>query len=107
MIGWIDRLEFELPEPFSNIYPILKNYWVGDEQDFDEVSVKESLWSWIDKNGGPGSTNEKNMNVARMILCLAYKNHEDIEELKDIGFFDDLLANYGIPRDEINRANFE
>ena len=107
MIGWIDRLGFSLPEPFSSTYPKLKNYWISDEQDFDEDSVKESLWSWVDTNGCPGSTNEKNMNVARMILCLAYKNYEDIEELKDMGFFDDLLANYGISRDEINRASFK
>ncbi len=107
MIGWIDRLEFSLPEPFVSAYPTLKNYWIGDERDFDEDSVKESLWNWVDKNGGPGSTNEKDMNVARMILCLAYKSYEDIDELKDMGFFDDLLVNYGISRDEINRANCE
>ena len=35
-------------------------YMIGDEQDFDEGSVKKSLWSWVDKNGGPGSNNEKN-----------------------------------------------
>jgi hypothetical protein len=33
-----------------------------------------------------------------MVLCLAYENNQ---ELKEMGYFEDLLVNVGIPRSEI------
>ena len=103
MISWIDRIGPLNLEPFKSVYPVLKSYWLSSAEDFDEDEVKESLWAWIDANGGPVSTNRKDMAVARMVLCLAYKDIETMNELIDIGFFEDLLEQYGYSRAEINR----
>jgi len=104
MIEWIEKLEPTLQEPFKSTYPMLKHYWLDGGPDFDENQIRDVLWSWVDNNGGSTNSNNKYMNVARMVLCLAYKNHEIIDELQDMGFFNDLLANYGISRKEINKA---
>ena len=44
------------------------------------------------------------MAVARMILCLAFKDQGTMDELQEMGFFEDLLEEYGYSRPEINQA---
>jgi hypothetical protein len=53
----------------------------------------------VDAHGGPRLNNDRAMLFFRLVLCLAY---EDNRELKEMGFFDDLLSAWGIPRSEIN-----
>ncbi|WP_415898131.1 hypothetical protein [Neptuniibacter sp. QD57_21] len=102
MISWIDKINPQFQSPISDSYAELKAYWLGSGTDFDENEMKEKLWSWVDGNGGPRISGDKEMAVARMVLCLAYKDQETIGELKGVGFFEDLLEQYGYSRSEIN-----
>ncbi|WP_127559265.1 hypothetical protein [Saccharospirillum alexandrii] len=104
MISWIEKIEAQFQSPISDSYEALKAYWSESGVDFNEDEMKEKLWAWVDGNGGPRITSDKEMAVARMVLCLAYKDKVTMDELKDIGFFEDLLEQYGYSRTEINRT---
>ncbi|WHI46423.1 hypothetical protein [Microbulbifer sp. VAAF005] len=52
----------------------------------------------------PRITSDQEMAVTHMVLCLAYKDEATMDEIKDIGFFEDLLEQYGYSRSEINRT---
>jgi len=106
MIFWIDRIDPVLAEPFAQAYAILKSYWSGSGADFDEENLREELWDSVDGRGGPRIDHDRYKLVTRMILCLAYKDHETIDELRDTGFFEDLLEKYGFSREEIY-ANYQ
>lgn len=84
----------EIHDAFS----ALEQHWDGvKEANLESIRVK--LWAWVDANGGPRTSVDRSLLVARMVLCLAY---EDNRELEDMGFFDDLLHHYGVPRQTIN-----
>ncbi|WP_143068528.1 hypothetical protein [Azotobacter beijerinckii] len=99
MLAWLDRIDPpQLPVMVEALVAIRK-HWSGEEK-IDLAKIKKTLWSWVDANGGPRIETEKNMLIARLILCVAY---EDNRELEDMGFFEDLLNNYGASRTEINK----
>ena len=99
MIAWIHRITVPSISELSDAFSELELHW-KDTRPTNLESVREKLWSWVDVNGGSGNFHDHKLLVARMILCLAYP---DNRELEDMGFFEDLLSNYGISRSEINR----
>jgi hypothetical protein len=99
MLAWIRTLtQLENPELRTALIS-LGNYW-GGEESVDLEATRLQLWTWVDAHGGSRISAEPQLLIARMILCLAY---EDNRELEDMGFFEDLLNNFGLPRSEINK----
>lgn len=98
MRAWIHNLAMPSEPEIRNAFALLEQYWDGTLQT-DLEPIRAKLWAWVDPNGGPRVSSERSLLVARMVLCLAY---EDNRELEDMGFFDDLLHNYGVPRKTIN-----
>jgi len=93
MIGSIEALSRPNVPLVHASLDVLKAYWANScTADLSEIRTK--LWDWVDANGGPRTTNDKNMLFARMVLCLAYP---DNQELQDVGYFDDLLAAWQAP----------
>ena len=101
MMAWIKRLGPPSLPLLSNAWTEVTEYWTGNAN-IELPSVREKLWAWVDESGGPRPFTDKQMMLARMILCLAY---EDNRELEETGFFEDLLNNYGVSRMEINKYN--
>jgi hypothetical protein len=99
MLAWLELLTLPNISALNESLVKLKEYWLGN-QSVNMAEIKASLWSWVDSNGGSTNFSEKPVLMARLVLCLAY---EDNRELEDMGFFEDLLSHYGIPRNEINR----
>lgn len=99
MLAWLRLLEIPPIDEIKNALTQITDYWDGSK-DIDLASIKEKLWDWVDTHGGSRVTSEKHMLVVRMLLCLTY---EDNRELEDMGFFDDLLNHYGVPRRKINQ----
>lgn len=99
MFAWIDQLKKENIDIVNEVYEKIKQHWNGDST-INLEEIRESLWSWVDNNGGPQISNEKNIVIVRMILCTAY---EDNQELQEMGFFEDLLQQYGLSRENINK----
>ena len=98
MRAWIHNLTMPSEPAIFSAFAALEQHWDGvQEADLDSIRVK--LWAWINANGGPRISDDRSLLVARMVLCLAY---EDNRELEDMGFFDDLLHRYGVPRQTIN-----
>jgi len=98
MLQWVENLGAPTVPSLIGALSGVREYWSGNKS-IDLARIREILWSWVDTNGGPRSSPEKTMLLARMILCLAY---EDNRELEDMGYFEDLLSNYGVSRKEIN-----
>jgi hypothetical protein len=99
MSTWIDSLGPQDVEVANTCLDQVKLFWSSGSAT-DLQAIREQLWSWVDANGGSGNSADKNMLFVRMVLCLAY---EDNRELQDMGYFEDLLANWGISRSEINK----
>lgn len=99
MLSWLSRLSAPSIAEVDGALETLRAYWI-DGKNVDLMAMRERLWKWVDSNGGPRVTDEMQMLYGRMVLCLAY---EDNRELEDMGFFEDLLNNFGIPRSEINK----
>ncbi|MDZ7857225.1 hypothetical protein [Sphaerotilus sp.] len=90
MLRQIEALEWRPLEIAQGVFPQLQVYW-RDAGSVDLEGVRETLWAWVDANGGPRPTGDKNMILVRMLLCLAY---EDNRELEGMSFFEDLVAKY-------------
>ena len=99
---WIIRLNFQeldvLKEPLSKI----TRYWEGDTT-INLEKIREELWKWVDLNGGPLTSNNKEMIAVRMTLCLCYDDLLTFEELDQLGFFEDLLSEAGVTKAEIQK----
>jgi hypothetical protein len=97
MLDWIGRLSIPIAPELCSQLDTIKRFWLDDDA-VNLSQTREQLWSWVDRNGGPRVTTDKQMLMARMILCSAY---EDNSELQDIGFFEDLLLMSGVTREDI------
>lgn len=97
MMSWIDKLGLPEIEHAELAYQMAKSFWLeGKPQEFEEV--KEKLWEWVDLNGGPRITGNPDMVKVRMIICVASEN---VEEVQDMGFFEDLLVSLGYSYKEV------
>ena len=100
MLQWIDRLDWPALPVADETLPALRAFWTASaDSDLDAINAR--LWAWVDANGGPQSASDKSMILARMLLCLAAVPNR---ELQQIGYFEDLLGNYGVPRAQILAA---
>jgi hypothetical protein len=99
MLRWVESLDWPSLDIAENTIPLIQAYW-SDAKSVDLEGLRERLWAWVDANGGPRPIREKRTVLVRMLLCLAY---EDNRELEDMGFFEDLLALSGLSRAEINK----
>jgi len=97
MIRWVNKLELPSVSVSDSSFKLLQQYWLSDNK-VNLEEVREQLWTWVDENGGPAPSTDKTMCNVRMVLCLAYENNQ---ELKEMGYFEDLLVNVGVPRSEI------
>lgn len=98
MIAWLHRITIPGVTEIQEKFLELEQHWNGTKNaDLEKIRVK--IWTWVDSNQNSSDRIDKVILVARMVLCLAYP---DNRELEDMGFFDDLLSNYGISRNEIN-----
>lgn len=96
MMSWIDKLGLPNIESVEKAYSMAKSYWVDNQtQTFDEI--KSKLWEWVDSNGGPRFADNSEMIKVRMVICVASEN---VEEVQDMGFFEDLLVNLGYSYEE-------
>ena len=80
--------------------PRLRAYWTAAEE-VDLEAINERLWAWVDANGGPQPSRDKAMILVRMLICLAAVPNRELEE---VGYFEDLLTLYGLPRLRPGRA---
>lgn len=97
MLQWIDRLDWPALPIADETLPALRAFWTASaDSDLDAINAR--LWAWVDANGGAQSPTDKAMILARMLLCLAAVPNR---ELQAVGYFEELLANYGVPREQI------
>lgn len=100
MLNWIDRLDWPSLPIADETLPALRAFWT-EAADTDLDAINARLWAWVDANGGPQSSTDKAMILARMLLCLAALPNR---ELQEVGYFEELLANYGVPSQQIQSA---
>lgn len=94
MLKWIESLAWPPLAIADETLPALRAYWT-ESADIDLDGINERLWAWVDANGGARPSPDKAMILARMLICLAAVPNR---ELEDIGYFEDLLSLYGLPR---------
>ena len=100
MLRWIESLEWpEFPLAEAEL-PALRGYWDnGDAADLDGIEAR--LWAWVDAHGGPAAAlDSPRMILARMLICVA---QADNQELRERGYFEELLARAGAPSGEVHR----
>ena len=100
MLQWIDRLEWPSLPVADESLPALRAFWT-ESADTDLAAIDARLWAWVDANGGADSPTDKSMILARMLLCLAAVPNR---QLQQVGYFEELLGNYGVPRAQIQAA---
>lgn len=97
MLGWIDALswpEFELADAEL---PALRAFWLeGEPADLDAIA--DRLWAWVDANGGEALPDDRQMILARMLICVAAPDNRELEER---GYFEDLLRRCGVDENRI------
>ena len=98
MLAWIDKLGISDSSIAQESLLSIKRYWSGDKS-IDLMPVIDQIWSWVDSHGGPRIGTDKEMLSMRMILCAT---SADNRELEDMGFFEDLVHGFGVPREVIN-----
>lgn len=101
MLAWLKVLELPAVPELDEARDAIVVGW-RDGKDAYLEGVKMHLWAWVDANGGPRLSTAKPMLYARMLICLCEPDNRELEEM---GFFDDLLNNFGVARAEINKFN--
>ena len=100
MLGWIEKLDWPQLPIADETLPALRAYW-QESVETDLGAISDRLWAWVDANGGPAPSSDHQMILARMLICLAAVPNRELEQ---VGFFEDLLRNYGVASDEVLRA---
>ena len=100
MLNWIESLAWPQLAIADDTLPRLRAYWTAAEE-VDLEAINERLWAWVDANGGPQPSRDKAMILVRMLICLAAVPNRELEE---VGYFEDLLTLYGLPRLRPGRA---
>lgn len=91
MLSWIDILGAPRVDIAAEALDIAKRFWLLDESvNFSEIKIK--LWNWVDSNDGLRRTANEDMIKIRMLICLM---SETVEEVQEMGFFEELLVNLG------------
>ncbi|WP_440904794.1 hypothetical protein ACMZOO_00785 [Catenovulum sp. SX2] len=98
MIYWLERLRVPNSQLANDSFEQLKEYWLNGKP-IELEEMRNKLWAWVDKNNGDNTAHSKVVRM-RMLLCLTYENNR---EIKDIGFFEDLLVSIGITHEEAYR----
>lgn len=100
MLSWIEKLDWPQLPIADEALPQLQAYW-RDSADTDLDAISNRLWAWVDANGGSQPSTDKPMILARMLICLAAMPNRELEK---VGYFEQLLRNYGVADEEIGRA---
>lgn len=99
MLCWIDAFDWPDVDVAAECLPQLKAHWAGHSQ-ADLECISRRLWEWFDSNRAADALAlaDKRMLLVRMLICLAWPKSAD---LKDQGFFEDLLAHAGVSKFEM------
>ena len=100
MLSWIEKLDWPQLAIAEEALPQLQACW-RDSADTDLDAISDRLWAWVDANGGPQPSTDKRMILVRMLICLAAVPNRELEK---VGYFEQLLQNYGVADAEIARA---
>ena len=100
MLHWVQTLEWPSLPVAEQALPQIQAWW-RDRAATDLVAVADSLWAWVDANGGQARSSNKRMILARMLICLV--NPEN-RELQQRGYFEELLDLYGVATEDILRV---
>jgi hypothetical protein len=100
MLSWIEKLDWPQLPIADETLPQLQAYW-RDSADTDLDAISERLWAWVDANGGPQPSTDKRMILVRMLICLAAVPNRELEQ---VGYFEELLRNYGVASEEVSRT---
>lgn len=100
MLNWVDKLDWPELAIADQTLPALRAYWT-QSVDADLDAISERLWAWVDANGGPQPSTDKRMILVRMLICLAAVPNRELEH---VGYFEELLRNYGVASDDVARA---
>jgi len=99
MLQWVEKLDFPHTPIAVQTLPQLAAFWRASEPaDLDAIS--DQLWAWVDQNGGPPPSSDHAMICVRMLICLATASNQ---ELQTTGYFEDLLARYGVGAEQIKQ----
>lgn len=97
MLRWIDRLDWPALAVAEETLPALRAFWI-ESIDTDLDAINARLWAWVDAQAGAQAPSDKSMILARMLLCLAAVPNR---ELQAVGYFEELLGHYGVPRGQM------
>jgi hypothetical protein len=97
MLNWVDKLDWPDLPIADEALPALRAYWM-ESVDTDLDAISERLWAWVDANGGPQPSTDKSMILVRMLICLAAVPNRELEQ---VGYFEQLLRNYGVASAEV------
>ncbi len=100
MLGWIEKLDWPQLPIADETLPELRAFW-QDAIETDLDAIGDRLWAWVDANGGPQPSTDRQMILARMLICLAAVPNRELEK---VGYFEQLLQNYGVAGEAIARA---
>jgi len=100
MLHWVETLVWPQLPIADELLPSLRACWI-DSADTDLDVISDRLWAWVDANGGPQPSTDQRMILARMLICLAAVPNRELEA---VGYFEELLGNYGVMRSDIEHA---
>jgi hypothetical protein len=100
MLSWIEKLDWPQLPVADEALPQLRAYW-RDSADTDLDALSDRLWAWVDANGGPQPSTDKRMILVRMLICLAAVPNRELEQ---VGYFEELLRNYGVANEALSRG---
>lgn len=100
MLHWVESLAWPQLPIAEETLPSLRAYW-KDSAETDLDAISDRLWAWVDANGGPQPSTDRRMILVRMLICLAAVPNRELEQ---VGYFEELLRNYGVADAEISHA---
>jgi len=100
MLGWIEKLDWPQLPIAAETLPSLRAYWI-ESADTDLDAISDRLWAWVDANGGPQPSTDRSMILVRMLICLAATPNRELEQ---VGYFEELLQNYGVATEQLAHA---